>query len=106
MAVRLAPDTSVSRYAQKPIRREIWTFRPQVYIWSVWAQKRCCLNRGSLPYAACSARPASTGISGHDIRQSGAFMGAGFTTVYHEYTISIVQADQRFTAFVTRPGAF
>ena len=33
-------------------------------------------------------------------------MGAGFTTVYHEYTISIVQADQRFTAFVTRPGAF
>ena len=32
-------------------------------------------------------------------------MGEGLNIVYHEYTISIVQAEQRFTAIVTRPGA-
>jgi len=32
-------------------------------------------------------------------------MGAGFSVTYHEYTISIVEADRRFTAVVTRPGA-
>jgi hypothetical protein len=32
-------------------------------------------------------------------------MGAGVSIVYHEYTISVVQTDQRYTAFVTRPGA-
>ncbi len=32
-------------------------------------------------------------------------MSAGLSIVYHEYTISIVEAERRFTAFVTRPGA-
>jgi hypothetical protein len=35
----------------------------------------------------------------------GARMDAGFSVTYHEYTISIVEADRRFTAVVTRPGA-
>jgi len=32
-------------------------------------------------------------------------MSAGLSIAYHEYTISIVEAERRFTAFVTRPGA-
>ena len=32
-------------------------------------------------------------------------MDAGLSITYHEYTISIVQAERRFTAYVTRPGA-
>jgi hypothetical protein len=32
-------------------------------------------------------------------------MAAGLSVTYHEYTISIVEAERRFTAFVTRPGA-
>ena len=32
-------------------------------------------------------------------------MDAGFSVAYHEYTISIVETERRFTAFVTRPGA-
>jgi len=32
-------------------------------------------------------------------------MDAGFSVTYHEYTISIVETERRFTAFVTRPGA-
>ena len=32
-------------------------------------------------------------------------MDAGFSVAYHEYTISIVEAERRFTAFVTRAGA-
>jgi hypothetical protein len=31
-------------------------------------------------------------------------MDAGFSVTYHEYTISIVEVDRRFTAVVTRPG--
>jgi hypothetical protein len=32
-------------------------------------------------------------------------MAADHAVSYHEYTISIIQAERRFTAFVTRPGA-
>jgi hypothetical protein len=32
-------------------------------------------------------------------------LGEGLNIIYHEYTISIIEAERRFTAFVTRPGA-